>query len=190
MPTEIAIKPRASEISPRSPSSVAVAKKTIAADLSYLATARQAQVDPVVLGVYYEALKDFPLDEIATACKDLARSTRREGETAMPDLGTILEAVRYAGRFRAAREVQREREREDRHLAEHPEEYVAVRDIFAMFIEKNKEKFPQLAAKNPEPAARCPHCEGALDLSAADLRAIHQSNFTTNEKGKTWTSTQ
>jgi hypothetical protein len=103
----------------------------IATSLSYLATARQGQIDAVTLDVYCTELKAFPIDEVMAAVKDLARTPREPGETAMPDLGTVLAAVKYAGRFRIVQEAEREREREERHRTEHPEAYVSVRDIFA-----------------------------------------------------------
>ena len=94
----------------------------------------------------------------------------------MPDLGTVLAAVRYAGRFRRTAEIQRQQDEEERHRRDHPEDYVSVRDIFAEVIRKRKDKFPELAAKSaepvPVPAVRCRHCEGVLDLSAVDLRAL------------------
>jgi hypothetical protein len=178
METAIAARQKGSAISQCSRTSSE--REIIATNLTYMAISRRGQLDQVDLKLYCDRLQSLPvpIEEICAALKDIAETPRGEGETAIPDVGTILDAVREAGRFRVVVEARRKREQEDRHLAEHPEAYVAVRDIFAEVIEKKKGQFSALAAKNAEPA-RCPHCEGVLPtsatlskMSAADHRSV------------------
>jgi len=69
--------------------------------LTILAERRQAQVSPGTLLTYSTDLASYSLDIIETACENLGKMRRAEGETAFPDIATILEAVR--GVIRAQR---------------------------------------------------------------------------------------
>lgn len=109
--------------------------------LAILAEARQAPISAQTLQVYSSRLTRYDLQDIQAAFDLLAITRRQEGETAFPDLGTVDEAVRYQRKQRwamesEAREVIREAEQE-RHRAEHPEEYVHMSEIVGDFFKRH-----------------------------------------------------
>ena len=68
-------------------------EENIAAALTKLACFRQARMDPVSLKLYAEALVGCDLRAFQAACEMLKNTPRQEGETAIPDFGTILDAI-------------------------------------------------------------------------------------------------
>jgi len=150
----------------------------ISAELIRLAEARQASsgLSEASLEIYSQELSSrFRLDDIRAGLHVLALTRREDGDTAFPDVGTVLAAVREAVRERhAARTAEAKRMRDDaeeRHRKEHPEEYVHVSAIIGNFL-KNKgiEVIPPAKPKS----AFCEHCNG-VDLNALraqDLRAL------------------
>lgn len=66
--------------------------------LTKMAIFRQAKIDKVTLELYAEVLAQFTdLRAFQVAMATLAESPRQEGETALPSLGDIIEAMREAG---------------------------------------------------------------------------------------------
>jgi hypothetical protein len=80
----------------------------VSAALAEMAMFRQAEVDDLTLELYSAKLaqEEIPVDVIVTACETIGRTPRREGETAFPDLGTMLAACRKAWMERANRTAQ------------------------------------------------------------------------------------
>jgi hypothetical protein len=65
--------------------------------LTKMAIFRQAKIDKVTLELYAEALAQFTdLRAFQVAMATLAESPRQEGETALPSLGDIIEAMKDA----------------------------------------------------------------------------------------------
>lgn len=89
-----------------------------------MAEARQASVSKQTLLVYSKALEEFPLECVKAAVGDLALQERREGETAFPELGKIIGAVRRLIAERRSRQAIERMNAEAKHREEHPEEYV------------------------------------------------------------------
>ena len=63
-------------------------------NLFTLAEARQAAVSESTLKLYVSTLMDWPVEDVEQVCTKIATSPRREGETAFPPLGNILEDLR------------------------------------------------------------------------------------------------
>ena len=108
--------------------------------LTILAEARQASMSQQSLELYSSELSRHEVQDIEAAVRKLMYRRRGEGETAFPDLATLDEEIRGFARIRRqelAREVERkQQEAEIQHRLDHPEEYRAVRDVWAEFMEK------------------------------------------------------
>ena len=74
--------------------------------LIVIAEARQASVTAETLRVYGKALASHAVQDVRSGLVQIAQRPKREGETAFPDLGTVLQAVSAAQRerLRATRE--------------------------------------------------------------------------------------
>jgi hypothetical protein len=81
-----------------SPSSI----KEISKLLTKFAERRQAQVNPSTLLTFADDLSSYQLSDIDQALMRIASVPRRDGETAFPEVATILEAVRGVIRARKA----------------------------------------------------------------------------------------
>lgn len=68
-------------------------EQNIRVALTKMACFRQAAIDEVTLELYSSALKDLDLRAFQVAMAVLAERPRREGETAFPDLGTVLDLM-------------------------------------------------------------------------------------------------
>lgn len=68
--------------------------------LAQLGIRRQAKLDPEDYQVFAADLSNYALGDIRTGFKNLASRPRREGETAFPDLGTMLHEIDNAARAR------------------------------------------------------------------------------------------
>lgn len=77
-----------------------MASKAIATLLVTLAEARQAAVTQTTLQVYDKRLQAFDLRDVRTAILALMETPRREGETAFPDLATLVIAVQRVQKAR------------------------------------------------------------------------------------------
>lgn len=64
--------------------------------LTALAESRQATVSPQTLKLYAHRLSCFPLCDIRLALSRIADRPRQDGETAFPDRGAIVHAVKQA----------------------------------------------------------------------------------------------
>ena len=65
-----------------------------------LAEARQAPLNSTTLRVYDARLQKFALEDVQAAAQRLMETPRRDGETAFPDLPTLLAEVRQAEKRR------------------------------------------------------------------------------------------
>ena len=108
--------------------------------LTGLALARQATVEPATFKLYVSKLARYDKRDIAVGIDTLSNTSRNEGETAFPDLPTIRRAIESASSHRKSREhrnAERERyETERRDRTEHPERYVAFADIIAEVMKR------------------------------------------------------
>jgi hypothetical protein len=71
--------------------------------LTVLAEARQAAITSETLRLYASQLARFQPDDIAAGIQSMMLTKRREGETAFPDLATVMDAVNAAIRNRQSR---------------------------------------------------------------------------------------
>lgn len=119
-------------------------KSTVAKLLLILSEARQANLSDTALKIYASQLSKHPIEDVQAAVTSLSLSKRQEGETAFPDLATLDEACILAGRPRRQAEYAREQARiaedESRHRAEHPEEYVDIREIVGDLFKRMEAK--------------------------------------------------
>lgn len=70
--------------------------------LTVLGIRRQAKLDKEDYQVFASDLESCDLGDIETALNLIASKPRAEGETAFPDVATIMEAIRSAARVRRA----------------------------------------------------------------------------------------
>jgi hypothetical protein len=84
-------------------------EKWIATQLTILASARQAAIGSRDLRLYSKALREYRREDLQAAVGRLSKAPRREGETAMPTLGDVIQTVRDAKneRVRAEADLQR-----------------------------------------------------------------------------------
>ncbi len=66
--------------------------------LTRLAVARGGRLDDITAEVYAEELESSELPHIEEACRRLRRAARREFETLLPDVGTILDMIATVAR--------------------------------------------------------------------------------------------
>ena len=109
--------------------------------LTRLSYARQVTADANVLAYFAGELERFNYLDVESAIELLCKTRRQDGETAFPDLATMIEAVEAAARSRRIAEAKQARklseEEERRHREAHPEEYVSVKEIFDAARVKN-----------------------------------------------------
>jgi len=108
----------------------------IAMLLTKLSYARQAPIDPNSLDYFSAELARFHIDDVTAAIDKLCRTRRREGETAFPDLPTLLDGIREARISRLTLEGDwPPGERQFREYLDdikaHPDHYVSIADIVA-----------------------------------------------------------
>jgi len=100
-------------------------------ELAKLAIRRQASITPADLAVYSEDLAGFLMPDLTEGLRSFVRP-RERGETAFPDVGSIIEACKVARGERLQREAlereQRAAQEEAEHRATHPEEYFSIAD--------------------------------------------------------------
>lgn len=112
--------------------------KAIIVLLVKLAERRQAAVNSSTLVTFADDLGSYELADIDAACSELGTRRRAEGETAFPDLPTILEAVRGVIRARKPSPEQEAIERENarvQHFKDYPEDYL-TKEEFHEFKDK------------------------------------------------------
>ena len=155
--------------------------------IAVLAEARQAAVNPQTFTVYAAQLSQYDQRDIGEAIRRLSLQRRSEGETALPDLGTVDEAVRGERNKRMATErKQRERDQEEaerRDREEHPDKYVDFdfkRDLPKMLRDIQARKGQEIATAREaiRTTGHCPTC-GAVpgqvipqNLSPKQLRDL------------------
>ena len=100
---------------------------SLATMLAWLAQARQASLSKDTVKLYATELGDYLEQDVQAGIRRLGTTPRREGETAFPDLGTVLEAVRSARgarqRYQEAEERAAEFAAYQKDRAENPELY-------------------------------------------------------------------
>lgn len=112
--------------------------------LTYLGQARQAALSKETLKVYAQELAGFAEVDVAAGIRNLALTPRGPGETAFPDLGTVIQAVSRVQSERLAKERQIAREAADRAWVEdrlaHPENYVSYAEIVADVLARRRNR--------------------------------------------------
>lgn len=95
--------------------------------LTKLGIRRQAKLDDADYLLLADDLSKCDMRDIEAGLTHLAQQPREPGETAFPDLGSMLSRINWAANRRLeAEDTQRrneEREAKERHMREHPEEY-------------------------------------------------------------------
>lgn len=76
---------------------------------------------------------EFPLEDIAVSLDSIAKTPRREGETAFPEIAVLIGSVKSVGRDKRIAE-NKERLRlsdseERQHRIDHPEEYFPISEL-------------------------------------------------------------
>jgi hypothetical protein len=79
--------------------------------LTELAIFRGAKLDPITLRLYSSNLADKPAEDVVAACQKLQELVRKEGESALPEIGVFLaatnaETVARKNRIEAAKHGQ------------------------------------------------------------------------------------
>lgn len=147
----------------------------ISAEFVRLAEARQATISSATLELYSSRLVDYQLEDVREGLTKLSLRPRAEGETAFPDLGTVIGAVKDARRDRRIAEEQREQREawaaEEAHRRDHPEEYLHW-DPHAQLKQMGKAAPDVKASVRTEPTTQCPHCGAVLLLEGARLSAL------------------
>jgi hypothetical protein len=115
------------------------------------------------------------LGDIEAGLRSISSRRRAEGETAFPEIATVVDEVQAVGRIRRIAEA-RERRRADeaaerRHREQHPEEFepIGPSDLEAMAAKLgDKFSFERPKARAvPEPKMEaCPHCSGLLPVTS------------------------
>lgn len=167
-PETQSLAPRPMEISKLQNGFSAERMKWLTGQVAYLAEARQAAINEQTYAVYTAGLSQYDCQDIAPAIVRLSLSKRSPWEGPLPDLGTVVEAVREEKnrRLRAEREERerKEREAEKRDFQEHPENYVEFnlkRDLPKMLAEIRGAR-DERRAKEEANEKLCPHCGGEL----------------------------
>ena len=145
---------------------------SISAELFKLAEARQASVSNATLELYSSHLAHFQLEDVREGLRKLSLRRRQEGETAFPDLATVLDTVDDARRDRRiAEENEKKREAEEAEAAywrDHPEERVFF-DPHEILKNLGKAAPDVKAPVRTDPITQCPCCGEVLLLEGAQL---------------------
>jgi len=68
-------------------------RKSIQTCLAGLAEARQSSVSAETLKLYSSQLSGYPEVDVRLVCREIAHAARKDGETAFPELGKIVERL-------------------------------------------------------------------------------------------------
>lgn len=123
---------------------------------------------PETLGVYAEDLSTFGLADIEVVLDKLGRAERRDGESAMPAIGTIFDALR--GHLRIARDntALNEIKAREQHFRDNPEMYETPAEVKEM-VGKLAARFNMDKPKEPVDLSpvmmSCPHCNQDLPVA-------------------------
>lgn len=103
---------------------------SLLAKLGIRRQAKQAAEDYLVMA---DDLLSYDLADIAAGLDVIGKRVREQGETAFPDVPTMLEAVGAIVSARMSKEADLRRKREDeeseRHRREHPEDYFHISEL-------------------------------------------------------------
>jgi hypothetical protein len=129
--------------------------------LTKFAERRQAQVNPSTLLTFADDLSSFPLGDIEAGLLSISSRRRAEGETAFPEIATVVDEVQAVGRIRRIAEARERRMADEaaerRHREQHPGRKLG--DKFSFDRPK--------ARAVPEPKMEaCPHCSGLLPVTS------------------------
>jgi hypothetical protein len=112
--------------------------------LTYLSVGRQGQLSKEMFALYTDKLKEFREDDVQAAIDKILDTPRREGETAIPDIGTLREAVRQARGRRQAGEEKQARDQEFAQLEAdrqaNPDKYITFEELAAIVLERRRQK--------------------------------------------------
>jgi hypothetical protein len=86
--------------------------------LTTAGTMRGAKLDKETLSLYSGRLLRESFDDVVVALEKIAEMPREQYETALPDMGTVLDMVRIAGQSRANRAEAAKDPREENAAAE------------------------------------------------------------------------
>jgi hypothetical protein len=140
--------------------------------LTMLAERRQAQVSPGTLLTFSMDLATYSLRDIDQALRQIGMMPRREGETAFPDIATIMEAVRGVVRANRVQEPT-SGERWATHVEEFWKQPAAPLDAeLQAKIDAMNEKFSLKKTKEIETTCTelvCPGC-GLAQPVAGNIR--------------------
>lgn len=183
MERSIAITEKQAGTLTRSPQPSPSLTKEIMKLLTKFAERRQAQVTTATLLTFAEDLSKYPLGDIEAGLLSISSRRRADGETAFPEIATVVDEVLSAGRNRRIAE-ERERRMADeaterRRRETHPEEFepIGPADLEKMAA-KLGDKFN---FDKPKPKAQpvidpmdCPHCGKSLPISSGVRRMTSQ----------------
>lgn len=141
-------------------------RSKIVALLTAFGIRRQAKLDTADYKLFSADLEHLEMTDLEDALRVLSLKPRAEGQTAFPDLGTILEAVRGVSRARGDRRAIDDLNQMKSHKAAHPELYETpdeVKDMAARVAGKFGIKATQAKPfkeidRSPE-LVLCPKCQ-------------------------------
>lgn len=167
METEIRVRPAETSMQPHRPSPSLSKQSEIVKLLTKFSLRRQAAVNPETLALFASDLMHVELADLESALTELSNRPRRDGETAFPDLATVLETVRGVRRIRGEHKaIDAENERVA-HYKAHPELYMTTEDwaeISAPLSEKFGFEKPKEIDLTPH-MLTCPHCSKELPVA-------------------------
>lgn len=144
-------------------------KSKIVMLLAQLGIRRQAKLDKEDYQVYANDLVHYELEDIEAGL--VALPPKRDGQTAFPDVDTVLESIRGVIRGRRVVEASNERDRmwEERvkYCQEHPEEREMNAEVMKQVEELNaKFGFEKPKEIDTTPTMMtCPHCSAELPVA-------------------------
>lgn len=161
---------RANQLS--TPSSGPSKQEEIKVMLAKLAIRRQAKIAELEFMVFSEDLMLYDLKDIQSAMELLSSRPRGEGETAFPEVATIIAEIRGSVRGRRALEIEAEkRQREEEYKAKalremeedksNPEAWEAQIAASAQKLGIGRKKVIDRSAER----ANCPHCQKELPVT-------------------------
>lgn len=90
---------------------------------------RQAKLEPEDYLVLAEDLERFDLQDVRQGLEDIGRRPRREGETAFPESGRLIQAVTERKLTRDAEELRRYERAMEQARKENPEQFMSFSQL-------------------------------------------------------------
>jgi hypothetical protein len=168
MESEITVRRAATSMQGHKPSNSFDKHSEIVKLLVKFSIRRQAAINTETLLVYADDLKHLDLPAIEEGLRVLSLTPRAEGETAFPDIGTVLQAVRRIINPRYQRIALDEINARALHREANPEMYITDDETKAM-VDRLAAKHGMRATKKPEvrdyKEELCPHCHKHLPVA-------------------------